>query len=861
MFALSLMLCSLAPALALGDPSNQDYANLIEDQYGNEMANENAYANDAEDEEELNETVVRAGIGLRTSRKVFDYFTLYTDTHFFEPSTTYNHDLAIMSIGMALSASRLVPFESDAQLKPDKYLVQYLSDSGFEDIREDDYDRLPSLYTVATAIGHKSITDKDGNTSTLIVVGVCGGNYKKEWLSNVTVGLEGRHAGFDSAAREVTDRIFGYLGTNHVTGRVKIWIAGFSRAGAIANLTAANLDDSGFCSKDDLFAYTFATPRNTLGSPEGYDNIFNIVGPMDMVPQLAPAAWGFGRYGTDLVLPGQETDSDFARKYLKIQEGFETIYETSSNYNPKLNLSLRIIVGMFEQLTPTRNDYDSGAQGTVLSILEDKSVQNMLTCFRKLTVKTKDDPPEKRRLEDEMIETMGNFSGEVMNFSLLGNSSNEGSLGSLVFHEHIEDLYLMWMSMDLTPEELFGSPHTFTYLFVAGPADVSVTDTKTDEELLLANTDIPDMESLILGEGRSLAHFSFYNVQADRNVLCVAVPHDSNYEATWTATENAKIETYVIPSELSIHPSYETYVQTQDAKKGDSATFYQAKGSNVSSLDVEPQEVSSSQIATLVGLNHLVDGWRMGIMEAVLAACLIFIVIRLFGALLNHHGLNDRWKIRFVLSSIVMIGLVESEAAYWLFAATPMIRAFWKALAGVAVLLYCVDCRKPGSKYFWSVLLSLTLCTIGDIAINLWFLGGVIFFALAHLSFINLFQKIKPLRKVMWLWWLLASILVDFVIYTMSDSFDTAHRVGALCYAPILLLMLFTGLHQHSTLRLASTLFLTSDGLQGIYFLKETYAYLHMAYMLLYFLSLIVMCRWLCEEEIASPQEGDKDNE
>lgn len=823
--------------------------------------NAHAIAQDDAAELRVNEVMVRSGIGLRSTRQVLEYYSTYSDKPFFGDASTYNHDIAKMSICMALSASRLVPFGADVDLDPDRYLVDYLTDCGFEDLRADDYDKLPSLYTVATDIGHKTLTDENGESFTLLVVGVCGGNYKKEWLSNVTVGETARHQGFDSAARAVTDRIFGYLASQRITGRVKVWIAGFSRAAAIANLTAANLDDYGAFDKSDVFAYTFATPRNTTKpSVEGYENIFNIVGPMDPVPQFAPAAWGFGRYGNDLVLPGKEIDADFDQKYDLVRQGFEDHYGTMTNYNPKLNLCLRLLLGMFEQLTPSSADYDESAQSSVLSLLENKSVPNMLRIFRKLTVQTKDDTPEQRVLEDQLIESAGNFAGQVFDDRLSGRVGNNGSIATQVFHEHIEDLYLMWMHTSLTPEELFTTTQTYTYLILKGTTTVDVLNGQTGEELLSTSIFADEQQVQDILSAKGVAAFTFHNEAEDTDVLVLALSHDGDYEVTWKAQKGGTVESYAIPCSIPVSPTHETYVQQWKASKGDTGLAYRSQGSQILEPSALTQSLSSADIASIIGISHIRGGWRATIMRGILRLCLVAILIRAFIAMLNRWGIDEFWQLRFVLSSIVMIGLVESEAAYWLFAATPMVRFWWKALADVAVLLYCISCRQRGSMHFWGIFLSLLLCNIGDLAINLNFVVGVVFFALAHVSFIVLFQRIRPMRRVMFVWWVMMSVMFDAAVYVNLPSEATsAMRVGVLLYVPILLLLLFASTKQTTSLSLGAHFFVLSDTMLGLYFVDQSKPVLHMAYMAVYYLALLLICRSLLDEKVQAAQTGRLD--
>ena len=54
--------------------------------------------------------------------------------------------------------------------------------------------------------------------------------------------------------------------------------------------------------KSSIYSYCFATPNNSKNAKrEGYENIFNIINPFDIVPRLP--IWGFDKYGRKLLLP------------------------------------------------------------------------------------------------------------------------------------------------------------------------------------------------------------------------------------------------------------------------------------------------------------------------------------------------------------------------------------------------------------------------------------------------------------------------------------------------------------------------------------------------------------------------------
>ena len=200
--------------------------------------------------------------GSFTVRATFDEFTTresttwdfeYNDRWFLQDASIYNHKLARLSFGMAVSAFR-PHFDPKTTQDPGLHLRDFLVQCGFRKLRSDDYDKNPSLYTVSTVISHKTLLE--GNQEyILLAVGVCGGGYTNEWLSNFTVGYDSYHIGFYSAAKNVFDRLFGYIARNGLQDqRLKVWVSGYSRAAAVSNVFAQLVTDTEMFDNKDVFA-------------------------------------------------------------------------------------------------------------------------------------------------------------------------------------------------------------------------------------------------------------------------------------------------------------------------------------------------------------------------------------------------------------------------------------------------------------------------------------------------------------------------------------------------------------------------------------------------------------------------------
>ena len=76
-----------------------------------------------------------------------------------------------------------------------------------------------------------------------MVAAVRGSGYQSEWGGNAYVGDSGNHKGFQIAADQIVAKLKDYIYRNGIHDKLKIWITGYSRAAATANLAAGALDD------------------------------------------------------------------------------------------------------------------------------------------------------------------------------------------------------------------------------------------------------------------------------------------------------------------------------------------------------------------------------------------------------------------------------------------------------------------------------------------------------------------------------------------------------------------------------------------------------------------------------------------
>ena len=275
----------------------------------------------------------------------------YSDGYFAHPSTQYDEHLASLSILMTKFSMN--PWGPDNKgdinwFKNQSNRVKgFLEKIGFENFEANrDYKTQTGFDTIGLAAAKKTVGDY-----TLISVAVRSGGYYSEWANNVYLGDGSRsdymHEGWYNAAGKLLSFVNGYIGDYNITGKVKLWMAGFSRGGAVTNLAAGLLDNkldnlsyyfpnrNISLAHDDIYAYTFEAPQGaninskTVKDPHDslYNNIFNIVNPNDLVTKVAMSAWGFTRFGIDKFITTKFYDST---NFTNNRAIFKKIYATAA---------------------------------------------------------------------------------------------------------------------------------------------------------------------------------------------------------------------------------------------------------------------------------------------------------------------------------------------------------------------------------------------------------------------------------------------------------------------------------------------------------------------------------------------------
>lgn len=250
----------------------------------------------------------------------------YTDDYFKQSSyitqrqgLSYNSSLATMSLNLELSAWGS-PTQANYLFKSNnvKDLLNKLDFKEFE--ANDDFKFKPTKDSIGTVLANKKLK-VDREDYTLLALAIRGGGYESEWASNVTLGTSGQHQGFDKASQDVLTFLDSYVIKHKIQGKIKLWLTGYSRAAATANLVAGSLNNGRkmpqvTLSPANMYAFCFEPPAGTLDTfdakKDKHHNVVNIVNLNDIVTKVAPNAenFEFVRYGEDTTLPTKEDVGD-----------------------------------------------------------------------------------------------------------------------------------------------------------------------------------------------------------------------------------------------------------------------------------------------------------------------------------------------------------------------------------------------------------------------------------------------------------------------------------------------------------------------------------------------------------------------
>ena len=280
----------------------------------------------------------------------------YKDEYFLTDAKVVNKDIAMLSFGSAAA--------NDSR----SHITSFYNQMSFEDIyTSPDYEE-PKENSINYLMAHKEIEEG----TELVAISVMGFDYKKEWVSNLKMEKEGNHVGFEMSAITIFDKLVSYIDDLEYT-TLKLWITGFSRAGATSNVLSYLILDyyeDITIDQSNMFVYTFEAPKGLLQeNAVAYPNVFNFINVADVVHYTAPAEYGFARCGTDINIYVDNVgnvvksfDYDIGEKQLGKFTKSAGVYETEAEY-------CQFIIDTLIKHLPTREDFVDSIQNPLAVLM------------------------------------------------------------------------------------------------------------------------------------------------------------------------------------------------------------------------------------------------------------------------------------------------------------------------------------------------------------------------------------------------------------------------------------------------------------------------------------------------------------
>ena len=369
----------------------------------------------------------------------------YHDDYFMKSSLKENNHLLTMSYNLAIST-----FE----INNTTYTKKLYNDIGFKNIKAEGI----SDSTIGTIIAHKKIDKYD-----IVAVAIRGGQYKREWANNFVAGETGNIKGFNESSKIINTRIKEYIKNNKLKN-VKIWVVGYSRGGAIANLTGVYINNhlkEFKTKKEDLYVYTFEAPASSTDKTK-YNNIYNVKNVNDIVTFAYPKKWKLYNNGK-IVLIGDTkeitlTSGVLIKKELekvKIDEFLDDYFNWLSNnlsretYYNELEKPLTSLANIFFGKSETEREklFNFFANDFINSFILDFDFQNNYLNKESLDMMYSDNDLYDY-LTDAIIEKLDKFRSNP-NFQVLTDSEYETfkenlypiirTLAPIIYKDYLED--------------------------------------------------------------------------------------------------------------------------------------------------------------------------------------------------------------------------------------------------------------------------------------------------------------------------------------------------------------------------------------------------------------------------------------
>ena len=329
----------------------------------------------------------------------------FDDELFLGNPKEYNNDLSMLSFGASL-----------ATINKTKGTA-FFTEAEFEDITPHGYDSDPTKDTIGYFMAHKTIDNYE-----LVTVSFRGFDYGMEWANNFTIGKTGDHEGFAARGAETYEALKTYLNTYAKDKSLKVWINGYSRAGALSNMLASLIlrNNELSITQDNLFVYTFEAPASLIEENAiEYPNVHNIINNADLITFIPPVQYELYRCGVDYQIYDPEVatlmnqfdegiafpefqefmddknDAQYRDSVLKSvfeheiqEEGDEVKYANTreqyvDNYQEGLSNGIGYI---FALSSATRSKLIEDIQAVAMNLLQDESGEQMATFLKEYLI-------------------------------------------------------------------------------------------------------------------------------------------------------------------------------------------------------------------------------------------------------------------------------------------------------------------------------------------------------------------------------------------------------------------------------------------------------------------------------------------
>ena len=769
---------------------------------------------------------------------------------FKHPADVYDHNLAKLSVGLTLAAFRPNSKHLEGITSMDMNLSNFLTDAHFQDLRSDDYDKNPNIYSISTVMGHQRIGE-GSEAFELIAVGVCGQGYKDEWESNFSIGNGKVHDGFSRSASLVYDRIFGYIASMHITGPVKVWISGFSRAAAVSSLTAAMLSDSGVFNQKTVFGYTFATPRYVKDEDyDRYPNIFNIVGKSDPVPMVPYAEWGYERYGQTFYLPSLETDSDFNELSIKVNDIYKDLTGYDFWYNNGTTDLLKTILGYMLDICPSDEVYTRCLQEKIIHLWADSSPFNVLSTLLSIA----NDPELINEESKEALNGLLNYTlmlvtNEESNRSLFKKWNSKASSGVNLAHFHTPELYIAWLFSTDEISELYTSHGKYSEIFISMDSPVELyREGKLIESLpsIMRYNSKEDAFEYIPIEERTITddhdYMSYYDF-----AIGIVIPRDYDYTISLKPKQNSGFSVfeldYTVGHQIPDRISSYYYEPSDDSElslvfKGE--TNEESLINNELVTEFIPESITSSEdfavydydIEENTSISNIMDirkpsysrlYWKdavIVIISIVLTVLSLFLyqIVYIFGKIRFRRRVKKGWlpedaqykalPALFVFTIFLLFFIMEFYRAL-LPGDVRMITRYKLAIGILSVLIAFSGFRNNKTRLSVFILIALAALTAADISMSMNINVGPVLHIAAYLLLSYIFIREERLSVLQISFWIGLSIISLVVLSFIKGEYGVL-RTWAMIYMVTALLMVVASTGMNRRIAIGSILLFLS---------------------------------------------------